>query len=167
MRTETTITYFADDETPFKHDKEACEYYDNLCTKIKTWLRNGTVMFWDGSEAYMNLKLVDYTFTDNLCYLDWLKKRLSYCYFIVINSQPGEDAWEGLWEFVIKYSPLTKLEKIKFEKDYQEGDLIAYDITDCNFHNFSLVARNTEIIYKRLKLNLVNTAMENKDKWEE
>lgn len=166
MRTETIVAYFADDGTPFKQNKDACEIYDRLCAKIKTWLRRGTVMFWDGSETYMNFELIDYTFADNLCYLDWLKKRLQYCHFIVVNSQPGEESWEDLWEFVSKYCPLSEGESRKLRQDYKEGDLLAYD-ADCRFHNFSLVARNTEIIHSRLKLNLANHAMANRDKWEE
>lgn len=166
MKTETVVNYFADDGTPFKQNKDACEIYDKLCAKTKTWLRKGTVMFWDGSESYMNFELIDYTFADNLCYLDWLKKRLQYCHFIVVNSQPGEPAWDDLWEFVSKYCSISDAESNKFRQDYKEGDLIAYDI-DCKFHNFSLVARNTEAIHNRLKQNLVDHAMANKDKWEE
>ena len=167
MRTETIVAYFADDGTPFKQNKDACEIYDKLCAKTKNWLRRGTVMFWDGSETYMNFELIDYTFADNLCYLDWLKKRLQYCHFIIVNSQPGEEAWEDLWEFVSKYCPISESESIKLKRDYKEGDLLAYDVPDCKFHNFSLVARNTDIIHNRLKLNLANHAMANRDKWEE
>ena len=165
---EKTLTlYFADDGTPCKENKDACKIYDELCQKYKRWLGRGTVMFWNGSEEYMNFELMDYTFADNLCYLDWLKKRLQYCHFIVVNSQPGEETWEELWEFVSKYCPLSENESIKLQCDYKEGDLLAYDVHDCKFHNFSLVARNTEIIHSRLKLNLANHAMANRDKWEE
>ena len=165
--TEKTLTlYFADDGTPFKENKDACKIYDELCQKYKRWLGRGTVMFWNGSEEYMNFELMDYTFADNLCYLDWLKKRLQYCHFIVVNSQPGEEAWEDLWEFVSKYCPLSENESIKLKCDYNEGDLLAYDVHDCKFHNFSLVARNTEIIHNRLNQNLAKIALPNKDKWE-
>lgn len=167
MRAETIISYFADDGTPFEQNKEACEIYDKLCAKTKTWLRRGTVMFWDALETYMNFDLIDYTFKDKTCYLDWLKKQLSCCHFIVINSQPGEEVWEDLWEFVYKYCPMSEVERVKLSRDYQEGDLLAYDVHDCKFHNFSLVARNTEITHSRLKLNLANHAMANRDKWEE
>lgn len=150
MRTETITLYFAEDGTPFNQDKEACEYYENFCIKIKTWLQKGLIRFWDGSETYLNSKLINYTFTNNLCYSDWLKKRLSYCYFIIISSQPGEELWEDLWEFVSKYCPMSESERIKISRDYKKDDLIAYDVYDCKFHNFSLVARNTETIYDRL-----------------
>ena len=164
--TEKTMTlYFADDGTPFKENKDACKIYDELCQKYKLLLGRGTVMFWDGSEEYMNFELMDYTFADNLCYLDWLKKRLQYCHFIVVNSQPGEEAWEELWEFVSKYCPLSESESTKLQCDYKEGDLLAYD-SDCRYHNFSLVARNTEIIHNRLNQNLAKIALPNKDKWE-
>ena len=166
MRAETTVSYFADDDTPFGQNKDACVIYDELCTKIKNWLRRGTVMLWDGSETYMNFELIDYTFADKLCYLDWLKKRLQYCHFLVVNSQPGKEDWDELWEFVSKYCPLSEGESIKLKQDYMEGDLLAYD-ADCRFHNFSLVARNTAVIHDRLRLNLANHAMANRDKWEE
>ena len=164
MRTENIVFYFADDGTPFNQDRDACEHYDRFCLKIKNWLQKGIIKFWDGSETYMNPKLIDYTFVDNLYYLDWLKKRLSYCYFIVINSQPGEDIWEDLWEFVSKYCPMSESEKIKIRRDYKKDDLIAYDVYDCKFHNFSLVTRNTEAIYDRLKLKLTDCMITNENK---
>lgn len=167
MRTETIVAYFADDGTPFKQNKEACEIYDKLCQKYKTWLRRDTVMFWDGYETYMNLELIDYTFADKLCYLDWLKKRLQYCHFIVVNSQSGEEAWEDLWEFVSKYCPLSEGESIKLKQDYKKGDLLAYDVHDCKFHNFSLVSRNTETIHNRLIQHLAGQALTNRAKREE
>ena len=166
--TEKTMTlYFADDGTPFKENKDACEIYDQICRKYRLWLGRGTVMFWSPQEEYMNLELMDYTFADNLCYLDWLKKRLSYCHFIVVHSQPGEEAWDDLWEFVSKYCPLSEAESIKLRQDYIEGDLIAYDTHDCKFHNFSLVARRTAEMHERLNLNVANVAMANRDKWKD
>ena len=151
--TEKTMTlYFADDGTPFKENKDACKIYDELCRKYKNWLVRGVVKFWDGDEQYLNPELIDYTFADNLCYLDWLKKRLQYCHFITLEAQPGDELWETLWEFVSKFCPLSDSERTKLERDYSTGDLLAYDI-DCRFHNFSLVARNTEEIYKRLTSN--------------
>ena len=65
MRTENIVFYFADDGTPFNQDRDACEHYDRFCLKIKNWLQKGIIKFWDGSETYMNPKLIDYTFVDN------------------------------------------------------------------------------------------------------
>jgi hypothetical protein len=153
MREETVVSYFANDGTPFKQNKEACIIYENLCVKVKNWLHKGTIMLWDGSESFMNPELLEYTFADKLNYFDWLKKRLQYCYFIRVNSQPGKESWEDLWEFVSKYCPLSESESIKLKQDYIEGDLLAYDV-DCRFHNFSLVTRKTTEVYDRLNSSL-------------
>lgn len=158
MREETVVSYFADDGTPFKQNKEACIIYENLCTKVKSWLHKGTIMLWDGSESYMNPELLEYTFTDGLNYFDWLKKRLQYSYFIKIKSQPGKEDWEELWEFVFKYCPLSESELIKLKRDYVEGDLLGYDV-DCRFHNFSLVSRRTAEVCDRLNASLARFAL--------
>ena len=82
MRTENIVFYFADDGTPFNQDRDACEHYDRFCLKIKNWLQKGIIKFWDGSETYMNPKLIDYTFVDNLYYLDILLMLFYLCYII-------------------------------------------------------------------------------------
>lgn len=161
MREEQFTEYIADDGTPFEQNKEACIIYENLCVKVKNWLHKGIIMFWDGFESYMNFELLEYTFADRLNYFDWLKKRLQYCHFIRINSQPGNEGWEELWEFVSKYCLLSESESIKLKQDYIEGDLLAYDV-DCRFHNLSLITRKTTEVYNRLNSSLARFVFSDK-----
>ena len=156
--TEKTMTlYFADDGTPFKENKDACKIYDELCQKYKLWLGRGTVMFWDRYEKYMNFDLMDYTFQDKKCSLDRIRETLiESCGFIIINVSRDDDNFEDIFEFVSKYCGFGETEERKIKSDYQEGDLLAFDLSDCRFHNFSLVSRRTAELDDRLKLELAN-----------
>lgn len=167
--TEKTLTlYFADDGTPFKENKDACQIYDKICQKYKLWIGRGKVMFWSHQEKYMNFDIMDYTFKDDKCYLDWLRDTLtSTCGFVVINAARTDEDFEELFEFVSKYCGFGESEERKIKPDYQEADLLAFDSQDCRFHNFSLVARRTAEIHERLNLEVANVAMANKDKWSE
>lgn len=153
MREETLTRYIADDGTPFVENKLACQQYEMLCNKYKDWLRTGKVMFWSHCGEYLNFDLCEYTFTDRVCYLDWLKKQLSNIGYMIIHSQPGDEDWDFLWEFVVKYCAIDSGTARKIEASYQKGDMLNYDEQDYRFHDIDFVVRNA----KEIKDKLIDT----------
>lgn len=157
MREETLTRYIADDGTPFVENKLACQQYEMLCNKYKDWLRTGKVMFWSHCGEYLNFDLCEYTFTDRVCYLDWLKKQLSTGIgYLIIHTQPGEDTWDSIWEFVVKYCVIDSDTVRKIEASYKKGDMLNYDANDCRFHDIDFVVRNAA----EMKEKIMNSVTE-------
>lgn len=159
MREETVIKYIADDGTPFNED-EACQQYEKLCAKYKNWLKDGKVLFWSHAGKFMNIDLCDSAFN----YLDWLKEQLSSnCGYVSINEHPCDKAWAVIWEFVVKYLNIDNSTSRKIEPNYRVGDLLAYDMQDCKFHNIDFVARNVAVTKKILMNEVPNQTIKEID----
>lgn len=151
MRQETIVHYFAEDGTPFDTNKLACQSYETLCIKYKKWLQDGKVMFWDHYENYINFELCDYTFTDNICYLEWLRKKLSKDVgYLIIHEHPCSEAWTDIWDFVVSYCIIDKDVAKKIENTYCEGDMLNFDVCDGKFHNIDLVTRRAKAVKERI-----------------
>ena len=160
MREETFTKYIADDGFSFD-SKTSCIYYEKLCDKYITWLRDGKVMFWDHAGNYVNFELSNLTCTEDANYLNLLKKYLSSSIgYILINEPPCGDGWSPIWEFVAEYCLFDKATIKKIESTYCEGDLLFFDPDDCRFHNIDLVARNAALTKDRLMKDLAHKAFD-------
>jgi hypothetical protein len=63
---------------------------------------------------------------------------------------------DDVWEDLSKACCIGEFDLKRLKADYQFGDIIAFEPQDCRFHNFSLVARRTSEIEKRLKVKVAN-----------
>jgi hypothetical protein len=163
------VLYYADDGTPFEENRTACEIYEQLCARYRKLLVRGDIMFWDHCENYLNFKFYEYTYNDSTgSYLDNLLKTLkTSCGYFIINEVPGGMTLDDVWEYLSKACCIGDFDLKRLKADYQFGDLIAFEQQDCRFHNFSLVARRTSEIEKRIKIKVANEALKHKTVLEE
>ena len=155
------VLYFADDGTPFEENRAACEVYEKLCIHYRRLFVRGDIMFWDHYENYMNYKFAEYAYKDDNCsYLDYIIKTLkTSCGYFIINEVPEGMVLEDVWEWLSKSCCIGEFDLSRIKTDYQFGDLIAFDQQDSRFHNFSLVARRTAEVEKRIKVKVANEAI--------
>jgi hypothetical protein len=150
MRNEQTVKYFAEDNTPFGEDREACLKYEALCKSYKGFISKGLVQFWHHSGKFLNPELIDFVYTDKTCYLDWLKSRLSTCGYVSVLLDPQSPDWDAVWEFIVEYLRMDRSSSQQLVKHYVAGDLLVFEAYDCCFHNATQANREYSRVVARL-----------------
>ena len=154
MYKETKELYFADDNTPFEENKEACEVYDALYLKLHKLIRHGRVLFWNykGEPVWDQLLGYKWNTTDKLCYYDWLKKQLyNIAYFRIIADRDTAE-FDEIWDLLRGLLNFDKSREPALYVNYKTGDLCAFDESICRYINQSDIIRNWLALEEMLNL---------------
>lgn len=147
MRSENVTLYYADDGTPFKDNKLACEAYEKICRKTRQLIMSGKLKFWGPLEAstgkgkYLLNELLDFEGFDSkkrLCYLDWLRQQLKQVKFFAICLKTYKEAVDELdecWEFLQKYLKIDDCDLRIIKSHYEICDVCEYWDENCAWTN--------------------------------
>lgn len=147
MQSETVTLYYAEDGTPFKDNKLACEAYEKCCVKIRQLIMSSKIKFWSSSGKRLINELLDiYSFDKETkkCYLDKVKDVLKNgCEFfsIYLNREEYENlcefdaAFESVWEITQKYLRIDDCDLRMIKHYYNNGDVCQYDSHNCCWIN--------------------------------
>jgi hypothetical protein len=152
MQKITKELYFADDGTPFKEDKEACEAYDHVYHKAYRMICYGKVLFWTYKGEFFNDRLLTYKWNekDKLCYYDWLKKQLKNINCIQIIADTKTPEFDEIWDMLCEFVNFGDSYEQHLYNSCETNDLIMFNPSTCRYENVSDMSRNVERIKQEL-----------------
>lgn len=162
MRSENVTLYYADDGTPFKDNKLACETYEKICHRTKQLIMSGKLKFWGtldtstGKCKYLLNELLDFGFNpkEKLCYLDWLRQQLKQVRFFAIclkNYKEAVDELDECWEFLKNYLKIDDCDIRIIKTHYQNCDVCQYVEENCAWTNLDGNIRSAETLRNMLE----------------